>query len=398
MRGAAGKLCAMRSCSALVLAIVIAATPANAERRKYNDPSDVSTRPPAPVHTGPVVKTAVLWRDGDIEPRVSAKRRAAAVALAIVPGVVVHGIGSWMVGEKRAAKRILGGEVIGLGIAGIAGAFVGGSGGNPYTIFPGVPLVMAGSGLFLQSWASDIWIAAGGEHVIARPRARAPWSLELGGSWLKDAYRSRFFTRTGASIWLDTVGLDRIGLDANALIDTGGDSQHADGSVHVRILGAPASGAVIDDGSRITVRAGPRFYRDTEDRVSQLGGELEVSGRLDLDHVDRAFGKSFVELGTGVGVVRVKYGDTMREWSSTLLGHFAWGTYIGERGEAALFYEHTRDGLVGGFPAWRAAGFVGFVGARADVRVHGPWALRGEVAFGTAWLSTVALAYRGGSL
>jgi hypothetical protein len=332
-------------------------------------------------------------------PQITALRRAGAVALAVGPGFFVHGIGSWTVGEKRTAKKLLYGEVIGLGIATGAGLLVGGSGGNPYTIVPGVPLVIAGGGMFFQSWLADIWVAAGGDIIVERPRAQAPWSVELGTSWLHDAYRERALLRAGATAWLASVTdgpLARVGVSANGLFDAAGDAKLADGSIHARLLGPTATGEEIGGGSRITVRAGTRIHVDDGDGTSQWTQELEVSGRLDLERIDANFRSSFVELGTGIGLVRVKYGELAREWSSALLGHFAWGAYLGARGEAKLFYEHSREGLVGGLPAWRAAGFVGYVGAAADVRVYGPWALRGELAIGNAYLTTLAIAYRGG--
>jgi hypothetical protein len=378
----AGYVRGVRLAVAACVAIACAATPAHAERRR----NSLSTAYKGCPDHG-------CWRP------ISASRRAAAIALAVGPGLVVHGIGSWIVRERRTAKRLLYGEVIGLGIATGAGLLVGGSGGNPYTIVPGVPIVIAGSGMFFQSWLADIYVAAGGDNIVERARAQAPWSVELGTSWLHDAYRERALLRAGATAWLGTVTdgpLARVGVGANGLFDAGGDAKLADGSVHVRLLGPIASGDVIDDGSRLTVRAGTRIHVDDADRTSQWTQELEVSGRLDLVHLDERFASSFAELGTGVGIVRVKYNDMTSEWSSALLGHFAWGAYLGARGEAKLFYEHTRDGLVGGLPAWRAAGFVGHVGAAVDVRVWGPWALRGELAIGNAYLTTLAVGYRGG--
>jgi len=139
-----------------------------------------------------------------------------------------------------------------------------------------------------------------------------------------------------------------------------------------------------------------RWHEDDADRVTEWTQEIAIDARLDLDRIDRAFRRSFIEAGAGLGIVRVSYGDVAKEWSSELLARFAWGAYLCTRGEATLFYEHTRDGLVGGIPAWRAAGFVGSVGATIDVRVHGPWAVRGELAIGNAYLTTLAVAYRGG--
>jgi hypothetical protein len=321
---------------------------------------------------------------------VSSQRRAAAVALAIVPGFFIHGIGAWTVGDKRAAKTLAIGEGIGLTGAGLAGLLVGGSGANPYTT-PAIPIVIAGSGMFFQSWFTDIYIAAGGD-VTDRPRASAPWSVELGTSWLHDAYRERAMLRGGGRI-----ELGRFDVGAFALADAGGDTNVGQADVRARVLGAAASGEQIDDGTRISVRVGSRWHRDDDDRVTQWTQEIAIDGRLDLDRIERSFGRTFAELGAGVGIVRVKYGDDLaREWSSELLGRFAWGMYLGARGEASLFYEHTRDGLVGGLAAWRASGFFGSVGAAADVRVHGPWAMRAQLEIGNAYLTTIAVSYRGG--
>lgn len=324
---------------------------------------------------------------------ISAQRRAAAIALAIVPGVAVHGFGAFTVRERRAARRILTGQLIGLGLAVPTGLLIFGSAGNPYTI-PFAPVTIAGIGMLVQSWFTDIYVAAGG-NAIAKPqeaRALTPWSVELGTAWLHDAYRDRALVRGGGHLWLG-----RVGLAAHAFIDTGGETNLVQGDVLVRVLGKPATGAIVDDGSRLTVRAGSRWHRDDEDRVTQWTQELEIRGRLDLERFDDAFRNNFVELGTGVGLVRVKYGDDLaEEWSSELLGHFGWGIYLGSRGETKVYYEHTRDGLVGGFPAGRASGFVGYVGAMLDFRVYGPWALDAEVAFGNATLATLSLSYRGG--
>jgi hypothetical protein len=355
-----GYLHQVRSSCVLALAIVIAA---------------------APVHA---------------EPQVSTKRRAAAVALVIFPGVLVHGIGAWTVGEKHTAKELLVAEGAGIAVAGLAGLLVGGSGGNPYTV-PAVPLVVAGSGLLLQSWFEDIWVAAGGSRVCRPPRALAPWSVELGTSWLHDAYRERALLRGGGRVALGKDGvLGRFELGGIGLVDAGGDSELVQGDARVRILGAAATGEQVDDNTRVTARVGERWHRDKPDDLSQLVTEIAVDGRLDLYPIDHMFGRTFITAGTGVGFVHVRYGDAAKEWSSELLAHFAWGAYLGDRGEASVFYEHTRDGLVGGLPAYRASGFVGSVGAMIDARVYGPWGVRAELDIGNAYLTTLAVSYRGG--
>lgn len=312
---------------------------------------------------------------------VTPQRRALAIAAAVVPGSVVHGIGSWIVHERRPAKQLLYAELLGVAGIVVGGGLVGGSGGNPYTIWPGVPILLAGSGLFFTSWATDVWVAAGGARLDGGPRELEPWSVEAGMTWQHDAYRNRALLRAGGRFELGRVGVGAIGL-----LDAGGATRLGAADVRVRIF-----------DNWLFARVGGRAHRDDEDELTKLVGEVEVIARLDLERVDAAFAPSFIEGSTGLGVTRVTYADMETDIASELLGRFGWGVYLGRRGEAMAFYDHRRDTLVGGLPAFRASGFVGSVGAMADVRVWGPWAVRAELGVGNAWVTTLAIAYRGGA-
>lgn len=323
------------------------------------------------------------------KPQLSPARRVLSITAAIVPGVVLRGAGSWVAGEKRAAKRLAIIAAAGLVLAGAAGGLVRGTGAHPYTL-PAVPLVLAGAGAMFTTWAADIWTAAGGGCVCGHADAPPPWSVEIGETWLRDAYRSRLHGRVAGR-----VGLGRVDVGAAALMDVGNEGWLTFADARVRLRGAAATGARIDDGSRLYARIGGRVQRDDEDRVTQAVGELEVGGRYDLRRVDPALRASFVEMSTGVGLVRVRYATTSTDVDAILLHRFGWGVYL-PGGEAQIYYDHRRDGLAGGIAAYRAAGFIGSVGTNVDLRVHGPWAVRGELQVGNAWVSTLALSYRGG--
>lgn len=323
-------------------------------------------------------------------PHISPARRALAIAAAIVPGIVVRGAGSWVAGEKRAAKRlalVAGGSLV---VGAIGGAFIGPTGGSPYTM-PMVPLVVLGVGGFMTTWVADVFTAAGGGCVCGRVLATAPWSLEVGETWQHDAYRGRVHARVAGRI-----ELGRVDVGGAALLHVGGDAWLGFADARVRILGEAASGHVIADGSRLLARVGGRVQRDDVDRVTQVVGEVEVIGRYDLRRLDPALRASFVQMSTGIGGNDVTYAGEADELDSILLGTFAWGMYL-PTGELALYYDHRRDGLAGGIAAWRAAAYVGSVGAAIDIGIHGPWALRGDLQFGNAWLTTLALSYRGGT-
>ncbi len=376
-------------CRALVLAMLLASTSAHAEGAPSSNAhaptvagvaderggistelSEASAPAESPVAVAPAKK-------------LSAGRRALAIGAAIFPGFVLRGAGSWVAGEKRAAVRLAGGAAGGLVLAGIGGGLVGGSNGNPYTM-PAVPLVVAGVGGILTSWVEDIWIAAGGAAVHAGPRPPATWTLEVGETWQHDAYRERIYQRVAA-----TAERGRFQARTSGLLSFTRDAWLVFADVRARVLGDAACATCL------RVRAGGRLQRDRDDMVTQLVGEVEVEGRLGLARFDRAFHSTFVELSTGLGANRITYASMTSEVESLMLGRFAWGAYV-PGGEITLYYDHRRDGLAGGIDAWRASGFMGSFGATADIGVGGAWSLRGEFQLGNAYLTTLALTYRGG--
>ncbi len=320
---------------------------------------------------------------------ISSPRRVAAIAASLTTGLFIRGVGSYLVGEKRTAKRLalIGG--IGLGSAVAGGVPVGVSGGYPPTM-PLMPLLLVGAGAFVTTWWADIGVAAGASRS-GEARTAPPWSLELAMLYLSDPYR-----QTGLGRLAGNIEIGRLQLGAAGLLDAEDELRTGELEARVRIYGAPATGEVVDDGSRLLLRAGFRDHQDDGDRVGIRTAELEVLGRLDLHRIDRALHGSFIQMSSGIGVERIAYtGD--HDNSSVLLGTFGWGLYLGNRGEAQLFYDHRRDSMVGGIAAGRAAGFVGSVGVSLDWVFDPKWATHLEIDVGNAWLTTFAIKYRGGT-
>ncbi len=332
--------------------------------------------------------TSAALADAVEQPDISPKRRAAAIALSIVPGILVRGTGSYIARDPRTGRRLLFTSGIAAGTLVVGAVGSGGTGGNPKLIVPFVPMVVAGAGVLVQTWLADIYRAAGAD--TGSPRAHTPWSFELGSTYTHDAYRNRALLRGAVRF-----GYHRFEVGAGGYLHAGGDTRAADVDVNVRILGADPTGGVIADGSWLGVRATGRFRSDDDDRVRVLTAEIELIGRLDLERIESTLHGSFAELSTGVGVDRAAFTGA-HETGGLLLGRFAWGMYLRERGEAKLFYDHRRDSLAGGIAASRAAGFVGSVGAEAQLRVVGRWAVRGELEVGSAWVATLALRFQGG--
>lgn len=318
-------------------------------------------------------------------------RRTGAVLAAIGPGLLVRGAGSYLVGEKHAARRLLQFGAIGLGAALVGGGPIGYSGGNPYTT-PGLPVLLVGGGMFLTTWWADIATAAGVSRTGGRAVADPRWSIELATLWLHDPYREAGMVRVRAETQLGRFRLaaeDTRDYEAHELSDTAAD-------LRVRIYGAPATNEVIADGSRLEVRGTWRYRKDEEFGLRTSTGELVVAGRLDLAHLDAALDGTFAELSAGIGEELVSYASSSdRDHDSLLLGGFAWGAYLGGHGELKLFYDNRRDGLVGGGHWLHTQGFIGSLGGSLDWMLDRHWGAHLQVEQGTAWLTTFGLRYRG---
>jgi hypothetical protein len=368
----AASVAAIEGASAQATRDTLAAVPTPADRSPWLDagnPTLTLRAGPAPITRG---------------------RRALAIAAAIVPGVVLRGTGSYLVGERRTARRLFWVGAIGLGALALGGGAVGFTGGHPYTM-PGVPLAVGGTGLFMSSWVADVVVATGA-RPFGSPRAPAPWSVEAGTTYARDAHRRRALVRAAGRL---VVG--RVELGAGGYADTGGDAVEGLAEARVRVTGAPWTGADVADGTRLWLRAGVRYRDDDGDLVEVLTPEVEAAVRVDLPRIDPRLAGMFVEGSTGIGLARVAYPNGATDHDSLLLARFAWGAYLGRRGELAVFYDHRRDLVAGGIAAWRAAGFVGHVGATADVRITGRWAVTGAIELGSAWVGSLSVRFQGGA-
>lgn len=319
------------------------------------------------------------------EPPISTARRAAAIAAASLPGLVVPGLGARVIHEPRAANRLLALRAVGVGLMVVGGVPLAITYGSAKLVVPGVHLVVAGSGLFLGGWWADVYTAAGGGEDPTR--WRAPLELGATATWWRDAYhgdralggvdvRGRLGRWSGAA-WLAGAH------DGSALIG------RVDGAAR---LWDRAQRRAAHTGTALDVRAAVDVTRERDDRLTLATGELALRGRLILSELDRALTGSFLDLELGAGLVLADYraGDT--DTTATLLARFAWGVFLPcDRGEVSVFYDHRRDSRAGGLAADRAAGFFGSIGADAELALDATWTVAATVEIGSAWVSTLGV-------
>ena len=163
-----------------------------------------------------VVVMACVVRPASGEPEVSKGRRAAAIGAAVVPGLVVHGSGHFVLGERRVARRLLFASGIGLGLVAAGGVPLVLTGASRhYTAVP-VAMLVGGVGVFALSWAADLYGATGAAGPRS-PLELAPVELELGYGYVYDPrFDYRNFAVTAASVelgWFRVAPVAWIGLD-----------------------------------------------------------------------------------------------------------------------------------------------------------------------------------------
>jgi hypothetical protein len=326
-------------------------------------------------------------------PPLTAGRRALAIATAVVPGLVLHGAGSWVAERPRAARQLLLAEAIGLGLLAAGGVPLLATYGSPRVAFPAVPVAVTGAGVFLGSWVGDLWASAGGDAWGGQPRAAAARWLQLGTAWSRDPYHGSRALVTAAGGWR----WGALGLSPRGQLGVTG--REGEGGLELRwhLIGAAPRGQLLERGHRLELRLGAFGRFDRDDDIESVWQEAEVGGRIDLAALTPALRGLFFEAAIGLGLEEARFAPGIWDTGALLLARNGVGLYLGRgRGELAFTYDHRRDDRVGGLFAGRAAGFLGHVGAALDLRVRDATALRVSVEFGTALLTSVALRFEGG--
>ena len=328
----------------------------------------------------PEPEATALTSDSPVE-----HARPLAIAAALIPGVLVHGAGHYVVGERRTARRLLLLEGVGLGAAATGGLTVALSGASRWLSGPAIMVGALGIGIFGLGWLADIYGAAGGARRGARARTfTPPVLLHAGYGWVRDPefdYQS-FALAGGAVAWPGW----RAALSGWVAVDDDNQRVRLEAAHRLAGVGSRRGGS---DGSFFELSAAAGEHRYGSDAFAVDSGELVVGGRLDLARLGPSLGGSFVELAGGLQVEHMRYVEVSEsDFGSQLLVRLGFGLYFGDppgpNGEVALYYDHRRDQLVGGLALPRGSGFLGHLGVTGRIRLARGWGAVGGVATGSA--------------
>ncbi|WP_437288354.1 hypothetical protein [Sorangium sp. So ce406] len=330
---------------------------------------------------------------------ISPGRRALAATGAVIPGLLVHGSGHFLLGEGRTGLSLLalGGAGTGLMIGGLAGAAV--TGASRRVIAPIVLTTVTGAGLFGITLLADLYGVLAPEGGTGSAPSALPWvETQLGLAYVDDpTFAYRTFVVPGMDLRLRSLRLSGAGWFA--LND---DNARLRVETAYRFLGpGTPDGPRAADGSFLELEAALTHHRYTSDGFSITTGEVTLQGRLDLAHIGPTLRGSFAEMGWGIGGEAYRNGRRPLEGNELLTPHFAFGMYLGHegypRGEAKVVYEHRHDGYAAGAKiTGLGSGVPGHLGLHGRVYASPRWGVLAEVQAGSAYVGRLSLLLRPG--
>lgn len=325
----------------------------------------------------------------------------------LVPGVLVHGSGTWLQGRTLTTERFLLLEASAL-LALLAGGLVIYETGAARD-YAGAATLMVGAGVgtFGASFLANVYATAAPGAGWGEPQRRLPWLVAgLGYTYVDDV---QFEHQHFATTRLDgRVGSWHVLLEA--MQAPSAQNQWLGLQAGYRLLGPRAAASSAPDGSYLEPRLQLSRHAFGEDGFVSRVFAVELDGRLDSQRLLPDVHGAFFQAAAGLGRQWVDYtlaGADPRDSSGLLLLHVGFGLYLGRRGggsgagpaqagsELELYYDHRRDGLSGGIETRGAtSGFAGHTGLVAQWFITPEWGLRALGEVGSSWVLGLAALLR----
>lgn len=334
-------------------------------------------------------------REGDSHEEV----RALDIAVATLPGFVVHGAGHFVAGDSDTGWKLLGAELAGIGLlgAGIAGLALTGAADD--TVTPLVGITALGGSTFFFSWLADIYGVSTRAGGVGAPEVeRAPLDATVGYQYVYNpTFDFNHFLHAGAA-----GRLGRVGLSADGWFALDAANWRAQARASWRFVG-PLPGRRSSDGSFVDVEVGLLYHDYVTSDFAEVTGEAMVRGRLDLNRYTEALRGSFVEGALGLGLSQYRRDTHPDDLTSLLLFDSRFGIYLGDSangfGELAVFYDHRHDGFAGGSKlSGVGSGAAGSIGVELVKSIAAPWGVQASFEAGSAYVGRLDLVYRPGGL
>lgn len=330
---------------------------------------------------------------------ISSGRRALAVGAAVVPGLLIHGSGNFVLGRKQTAGRLLLLQGVGIGLLGVGGAVIIGTGAARDYVGSGAALAILGGGLFTTSALADLYSVLAPQGGFGADPGWVPILVtELGYRYVYDpqfAYRNFAVNRLDARVeqWRLSPSLWASPDDANQRFRT---------ELAYRFVG-PRPGSALDDGSFAEAELAFTEHRFGFEDFRLTTFEASVKARWDLATYDPYLAGSFLDFSLGLANQLHDFGPVPDGVTSSrlLLGGFGFGVYLGKQqplgGYVRVYYDHRHDGFAAGMLASGVgSGAIGHFGLDGVYYFARHWGVRADAQLGAAAVLGVSGLFRFG--
>jgi hypothetical protein len=325
---------------------------------------------------------------------------------ALVPGVLLHGSGTWLQGRTLTSQRLLALEGVGLLGTFSSGFVLFQTGAARNLVGPTALVAVAGVTTFGLSFLANLYATWAPREGFGEPRHRLPLlESALGYTYVYDpqfAFRHFLTTRLDARVqaWHLWLGTAHAPDQDNQRIELGAGFRAWDAVGDIdSVLRLDSQREPRRDGSYVEPRVGFSEHRYDASGFHTRVLELEVESRVDVQRLLPDVRGAFFQLGAGVAQQWFIFdlpGVSASDTSSLLLAHAGMGLYLGQRagalgGELELYYDHRHDGFAGGLRArGLGSGVAGHFGLRSRYALDREWGLRAELQAGSAWVVSLA--------
>jgi hypothetical protein len=328
-------------------------------------------------------------------------RRALSAGAALVPGLVAHGTGHFVLGEPATGRKLLFAELTGLGLLAAGGIPIWLSGASRYLVGPGAALVMLGVGLFSLSLAADMYgtLAVDGDAASARIRP-PPWlEAELGYRYIDDpvfAYEHLVYQRV-------SLMTGPVRVTPSVWFSTAGNNAQYRLEAAYRVLGPRPSSRGVVSNDRFDMVGGFYHHRYVTEQFARTSGELAIDTRFDLGHVGPTLRGAFIEAQLGVALASIGYSvpgrDVPGDFDSLLLGRLGFGVVLRGKSkpgsEVTVYYDHRHDDFASGFVMpGLASGVLGHVGGQARWLFTRELGISVMAEYGSAFFTGLSVVFR----
>jgi hypothetical protein len=280
------------------------------------------------------------------------------------------------------------------------------TGASRYFVGPAAATMVVGGGLFVTSFAADLYGTTSPDSGAARRRIRPPpWvETELGYRYVADPlFEYQDFL-------VESVSMRRgaLRLTPSAWFSVAGDNALYRVEGAYRFLGpnpSPSGRPVLNDF--VDLELGLAHHRYVPEHFTRSTMEIQALSRYDLGHVGRTLSGAFVEGSLGYAFGRIDYDlqgiEVPAEFDDLLLARFAFGAVL--RGaakpgsEVVGYYDHRHDGFAGGLLLEGIpSGIGGHFGAEARWFFTRSVGASAHFEVGSAYVTGLSLLFRQGGV